>query len=451
MKFNAEVTKTLQVFRTASELDPEALGAYVISQCQTASDVLGVMLLQKQFGMTAKNGNMMRVVPLFETLNDLNNAPDRLKTLFSVPAYVGSINGKQEVMVGYSDSAKDAGRLAACWAQYVSQERMVEVAKLFGIQLCFFHGKGGTVGRGGNPALYRAVLSHPPNTINGRFRVTEQGEMITQRFGSEPIAEHTLDIYTAAVLREQFTKSVEPKKEWRQQMERLSDVSCKDYRYLVREEPRFVPYFRLATPELELRSLNIGSRPSKRNPKGGIESLRAIPWTFAWTQTRTHLSAWLGVGAGLTTADKKDMECLQDMYTSWPWFRELIDLIAMILSKTDLSVAKNYDDQLVVGEDSKKLGVEVREKLVQTRQSVLDVTQSGSILGHHVALQRVSNKIRAPYVDPLNVIQAELLKRLRAFGERDDLTEEELEEKQILQDALTVSINGITSGLRNSG
>ncbi|VEU37851.1 unnamed protein product [Pseudo-nitzschia multistriata] len=451
MDFDAGVKKTLQVFQTASELEPEALGAYVISQCQTASDVLAVMLLQKQFGMTSENGNMMRVAPLFETLNDLNNAPERLKTLFSVPAYVGAINGKQEVMVGYSDSAKDAGRLAACWAQYLSQERMVEVAKNAGVELCFFHGKGGTVGRGGNPALYRAVLSHPPNTINGRFRVTEQGEMITQNYGSIPIAEHTLDIYTAAVLRETFTKHVEPKDEWRQQMERVSDVSCQDYRHLVREEPRFVPYFRQATPELELQSLNIGSRPSKRNPKGGIESLRAIPWTFAWTQTRTHLSAWLGVGAGLD-ASEEDLACLQDMYNEWPWFRELIDLIAMIVSKTDFSVSKNYDDQLVNSEESKKLGVEVREKMVQTRQSILDVTKSENVAGHHVALQRASNSIRAPYLDPLNVIQAELLKRFRALDQReDDLTTEEEMEKQTLQDALIVSINGISSGLRNSG
>lgn len=299
--FSPEVLRTLETYQVASELEPEALGAYVISQCQTASDILAVMLLQKQFGMTAKKGNMMRVVPLFETLDDLVNAPLRLETLFSIPVYTGAIKGKQEVMVGYSDSAKDAGRLAASWAQYNSQERMVEVAGKNGVELTFFHGKGGTVGRGGNPALYRAVLSHPPNTINGRFRVTEQGEMITQNYGNTQIAEHTLDIYTAAVMREAFTKHVEPVQKWRDQMERVSTVSCNDYRHLVREEPRFVPYFRQATPELELGSLNIGSRPAKRNPKGGIESLRAIPWTFAWTQTRTHLSAWLGVGAGLST------------------------------------------------------------------------------------------------------------------------------------------------------
>jgi phosphoenolpyruvate carboxylase len=328
---------------------------------------------------------------------------------------------------------------------------MVEVAEKVGIELCFFHGKGGTVGRGGNPALYRAILSHPPNTINSRFRVTEQGEMITQNYGSTQIAEHTLDIYTAAVMREAFTKHVEPKKEWREQMDRISEVSCKDYRQLVRGEPRFVPYFREATPEAELTSLNIGSRPSKRNPKGGIESLRAIPWTFAWTQTRAHLSAWLGVGAGLSTTSEADAEVLNEMYTSWPWFRELIDLIAMILSKTDFSISKNYDDQLVHSEESKRLGEEVREKLVQTRQSVLDVTKSTNVAGIHVALQRASNSIRSPYIDPLNVIQAELLRRYRELDGGGDLSIEQHEEKQTLQDALIISINGIAQGMRNSG
>jgi phosphoenolpyruvate carboxylase len=299
MGFDSGIVKTLCTFNMASKQKPEAMGAYVISQAQTASDVLAVMLLQKTFGMTSSKGNMMRVVPLFETLDDLVNAPDVLETLFSMPYYVGNVKGRQEVMVGYSDSAKDAGRLAATWALYEQQEKMAAVAAKHGIELTFFHGKGGTVGRGGNPALYRAILSHPPNTINGRFRVTEQGEMITQNFGSQAIAERTLDIYTAAVVREAFTKHVEPTKKWRKEMQEISDVSCADYRQLVREDPRFVAYFRQATPELELGSLNVGSRPAKRNPKGGVESLRAIPWQFAWAQTRTMLPAWSGVGAGL--------------------------------------------------------------------------------------------------------------------------------------------------------
>ena len=317
-------------------------------------------------------------------------------------------------MVGYSDSAKDAGRLAACWAQYTSQEEMVEVAAQHNIELTFFHGKGGTVGRGGNPALYRAVLSHPPETVNGRFRVTEQGEMIRQNFGTPEIAERTLDIYTAAVLRERFVKHVQPKDSWRKQMERVSDVSCSDYRKMVRDDPRFVPYFRQATPELELGSLNIGSRPAKRKPKGGIESLRAIPWTFAWAQTRLNLSAWLGVGKGLNPKDKRSAKELKEMYKSWPWFREIIDLLAMILSKTDFSISQNYDALLVdKTPELIAIGNELREKLVETRQAVLDVSGSKAFAGPHIQLLRGTSEIRNPYVDSINCVQAELLKELR--------------------------------------
>jgi len=440
------VLKTLRVFEVASTLGKEALGAYVISQARTASDVLAVMLLQSQFGMTPESGKMMRVVPLFETLTDLTNAPDVLKILFRSSQYVGSVKGKQEVMVGYSDSAKDAGRMAACWAQYTAQEKMVQVAKDNNIELTFFHGKGGTVGRGGNPALYRAILSHPPNTINGRFRVTEQGEMITQNFGSPTIAERNLDIYTAAVLREKFVKHVQPKESWRKQMQRISDVSCADYRKLVRDDKRFVSYFRQATPELELGSLNIGSRPAKRNPKGGIESLRAIPWTFAWTQSRLHLSAWLGVGRGLNAQSDEDKKELTEMYKEWPWFREIIDLISMILSKTDFSISENYDKNLVSKtKDLNNLGNEVRTKLVETRQAILDVSGSTEYGGPHIQLLRLSSRIRNPYVDAINCLQVELLKELRQMGP------EESEIKTVRKDALIVSINGIARGLGNSG
>jgi len=226
--------------------------------------------------------------------------------------------------------------------------------------------------------------------------------MISQNFGSFPIAERTLDIYTAAVCREAFAKHVEPTKKWCDQMDIISEVSCADYRHLVREEPRFVPYFRQATPELELGVLNIGSRPAKRNPKGGVESLRAIPWAFAWAQTRSQLSAWLGVGAGLSADGSEARETLRQMYKEWPWFRETIDLVSMIVSKTDFSISKNYDDQLV-DKTGLKFGEEIREKLVQTRQAILDVTESKDVAGAHVALQRASAQIRHPYLDPVNV------------------------------------------------
>lgn len=449
--FDDDVMKTLETYQMISTLDIETLGAYVISQAQTASDVLNVMVLQKQFGMSEDKA--MRVSPLFETLDDLNNAPDVLQSLFSMPTYVGAVNGKQEVMVGYSDSAKDAGRLAANWALYESQEKMTNIAAEHNIELTFFHGKGGTVGRGGNPALYRAILSHPPNTINGRFRVTEQGEMITQNFGTIETAERTFDIYTAAVLREAFVKHVEPKEEWRTQMQRISKVSCDDYRELVRHNTEFVPYFRQATPELELATMNIGSRPAKRNPKGGIESLRAIPWTFAWTQTRTHLSAWLGVGPALNDEHENSELNMREMYAEWPWFRETVDLIAMILSKTDFSISKNYDEQLVhkTSANIAELGNTIRDMLVSTREGVTKITGTTDIAGPHRQLQRLSNIIRNPYVDPINVVQAELLKRVRSMDDDSKLSKEELEEKRLIQDALIVSIKGIVQGMRNSG
>lgn len=460
--------QTLRTFETLSNLGPGSLGAYVISMSRSASDVLAVMLLQKQFGMTAANGKLMRVVPLFETLDDLTNSPKIVETLFSLPAYAAATKGKQEIMVGYSDSAKDAGRLAAGWIQYEAQEQMIGVAEKYNIDLSFFHGKGGTVGRGGNPALYRAVLAHPPKTINGKFRVTEQGEMITQNFGSIGIAERTLDIYTSAVLAEKFVEHVEPKKEWREHMKKLSASSCQTYRSLI-EQQRFISYFRSATPELELGVLNIGSRPAKRNPKGGIESLRAIPWQFAWTQTRLHLPAWLGVGNALDCSnDPKKSKELTEMYSEWPFFKEMVDLIAMTLSKTDYSISALYELQLCEKNDKElsKLGQEIRDELIRTRKAILSVTGCDD-LSSGFKLLRTSMKVRNPYVDPLNVLQSEMMKRLRITNKageasqvqtdkNDDvdnilLPNDALDEKVMVEDTLIVSINGIAQGMKNSG
>merc|ERR1711871_1861887 len=442
--------QTLRTFETLSSLGPGSLGAYVISMSRSASDVLAVMLLQKQFGMTTANGKLMRVAPLFETLDDLTNSPRIVETLFSSPAYVGAIQGKQEIMVGYSDSAKDAGRLAAGWIQYEAQEQMISVAEKYGINLSFFHGKGGTVGRGGNPALYRAVLAHPPKTINGKFRVTEQGEMITQTFGSTGIAERTLDIYTAAVLAEKFVEHVEPKKQWREHMKKLSASSCQTYRSLI-EQQRFISYFRSATPELELGILNIGSRPAKRNPKGGIESLRAIPWTFAWTQTRLHLPAWLGCGEALNTSEPEKQKRLRDMYDNWPWFRETIDLISMVLSKSDMSINANYDEQLVdKTPELMGLGEEIRKRLQDTRSGVLKVTGCEDVTAGF-SLLTSSMKTRASFVDPINCIQAEVMKRYRKLSKKEKLSDKEKEQLEVLTDSLRVCISGIAQGMRNSG
>lgn len=438
--FSPTVIDTLRTFDMAASLDQGSLGAYVISQCQQASDVLAVALLQQEAGLEPA----MRVVPLFETLDDLQRSAPTVDALFSMPAYKGRINGSQEIMVGYSDSAKDAGRLAAAWEQYNAQDRMIKVAEEHGVEVTFFHGKGGTVGRGGNPALYKAILAHPPNTINGRFRVTEQGEMITQNFGFEAVAQRTFDLFTAGVLVEKFEKRPLPKPEWTDMMNSLADVSCAAYRKVVREEPRFVPYFRTATPELELAGLNVGSRPAKRNPKGGVESLRAIPWIFAWTQTRLNLPAWLGVGDAFNHALDKNPELIQTMYKEWPYFQTLVDLLEMILVKSEERIAANYDAQLVTEKESLELGSELRANLHSTIDSVLGVSGSSFLQSGNPVLIR-SMAVRNPYVDCLNVLQAELLRRLRS---NEDLSEAEREQ---LQEALLITINGIANGMRNSG
>jgi len=436
---------TLETFAMIADQHPDSLGAYVISQATSASDVLAVLLLQRNAGVAQP----LRVVPLFETLDDLNIAPTTMETLFDLPAYAGSISGKQEVMVGYSDSAKDAGRLAASWAQYTAQERLAQVAAKYNIDLTFFHGKGGTVGRGGNPATFNAILSHAPHTINGYFRVTEQGEMINQNFGHPDRAERTLDIYTAAICAEQHTERPVPTTQWRDLMDQLSEISCNAYRSIVREDPRFVPYFRSATPELELSNLNIGSRPAKRRATGGVESLRAIPWIFAWTQTRLNLPTWLGVGEAIQAMlnDPQKSQELRTMYNDWGSFRTTLQLVEMILAKSEPAIAKHYDDMLVKDDGgAKELGMEVRKMHAQTEQAVMDLAGHTTLCETNALLNRVLH-VRNPYVDCMNVLQAEILKRLRECDE--DAVEDE--EKKLLKDALLISITGIANGMGNTG
>ena len=437
--FSPTTIDTLETFRVIAEQKEGSLGAYVISQATHASDVLAVLLLQRDAGVKKP----LRVAPLFETLDDLNGAPEQMKTLFSLPVYMGSINGKQEVMIGYSDSAKDAGRLAAVWAQFNTQEKLAKIAREFGVEMTFFHGKGGTVGRGGNPATFKAIMAHAPETINGRFRVTEQGEMITQNFGHGDRAERTMDIYTAAVLAEKVTERPKPGEEWKDMMNRLSDISCDEYRRIVRGDERFVPYFRSATPELELSKLNIGSRPAKRKATGGVESLRAIPWNFSWTQTRLNLPTWLGVGKAISEIlESEDADKLKDMYKDWDSFRTTIDLVEMVLAKSEPAIAAHYDEVLVDDPKAQELGQEVREMHKKTEKAVLQLTGHQKLSEDNVILSRAL-AVRNPYVDCLNVLQAETLKRLRAV--------EEGKSDKMLDDALMTTITGIANGMGNTG
>ena len=438
--FTDTAKDTLETFQMISEQHEASLGAYVISQCTSASDIMAVLLLQRDAGVK----NPLRVVPLFETLEDLNGAPATMEQLFSSPSYIGSIDGKQEVMIGYSDSAKDAGRLAATWAQYETQVQLAEVAKKYNVNQVYFHGKGGTVGRGGNPNTFDAIVSHAPGTINGQFRVTEQGEMINQNFGFDDRAERTLDLYTAAILAEQHIDRPLPSKEWKDMMDKLSQISCDAYRRIVRGDERFVPYFRAATPELELSNLNIGSRPAKRKATGGVESLRAIPWIFAWTQTRSNLPTWLGVGEAINEVlASEDEETLRTMYKEWGSFRTTINLVEMILSKSDSSIARHYENVLVSDPKAVELGNEIRKIHDGTEKAVMDLS-GHTILSEDDDLLLRLMEVRNPYVDCLNVLQAETLKRLRQSSEGSP-------EEEVLKDALLTTITGVANGMGNTG
>ncbi|MBA3232174.1 MAG: phosphoenolpyruvate carboxylase [Acidobacteria bacterium] len=427
----------IETFRTAASLSPESFGAYVISMAQAPSDVLAVELLQQLAGCH------LRTVPLFEQLDDLGAAADTMSALLSIPWYRARIGDSQEVMIGYSDSAKDGGRLSANWALYRAQEALVDVCRRAGVELTLFHGRGGSVGRGGGPT-YLAIQSQPPGSVEGRLRVTEQGEMIQAQFGLPDIALRTLEVYTTAALDATLTPPVTLPSSWRETMDRLAVTARATYRAIVHEHPAFVPYFRAATPEPELATLPIGSRPARRPRKGdagGVESLRAIPWVFAWTQTRLLLPTWLGSGEALAAAiHEGDRSLLRTMYREWPVFRSTLDLIEMVLAKADARIAEEYDRRLVPAE-LQSMGVDLRRRLAETAQVLLDVTGSDRLLAHNAVLRR-SIDVRNPYVDPINLVQIELLRRLREHGDDPDPQ---------LGHAFMMTVNGIAAGMRNTG
>ncbi|KAL2245669.1 phosphoenolpyruvate carboxylase 1 [Sesamum indicum] len=464
-----EIADVLNTFYVIAELPSDNFGAYIISMATAPSDVLAVELLQRECHVK----NPLRVVPLFEKLADLEAAPASVARLFSIDWYRNRINGKQEVMIGYSDSGKDAGRLSAAWQLYKAQEELVKVAKEYGVKLTMFHGRGGTVGRGGGPT-HLAILSQPPDTIHGSLRVTVQGEVIEQSFGEEHLCFRTLQRFSAATLEHGMHPPVAPKPEWRSLMDEMAVVATKEYRSVVFQEPRFVEYFRRATPELEYGRMNIGSRPSKRKPSGGIESLRAIPWIFAWTQTRFHLPVWLGFGAAMKHVIEKDirnLQMLKDMYREWPFFRVTIDLIEMVLAKGDPGIAALYD-KLLVSPDLWPFGEQLRANYEATQNLILQVAGHKELLeGDPYLRQRL--RLRDPYITVLNVCQIYTLKRIRdpsynvtvgphlskeimemdTSKPADELVKlnPTSEYAPGLEDTLILTMKGIAAGLQNTG
>ena len=431
----ADTAEVLATCREVAAAPGASLGSYVISMAGAASDVLAVQLLLKEAGLTRP----MRVVPLFETLADLDNAGPVMERLLGLPGYRAGLRGPQEVMIGYSDSAKDAGTTAAAWAQYRAQENLVRICREHQVELLLFHGRGGTVGRGGGPA-HAAILSQPPGSVAGRFRTTEQGEMIRFKFGLPGIAEQNLNLYLAAVLEATLLPPPPPEPAWRALMDQLAADGVDAYRSVVRENPDFVEYFRQSTPEQELGRLPLGSRPAKRRA-GGIESLRAIPWIFGWTQTRLMLPAWLGWETALSNALARGQGALlAQMREQWPFFRTRIDMLEMVLAKADAQIAEAYDERLVQP-GLLPLGAHLRDLLSQSCQVVLGLTGQPVLLAHSPeTLEFIS--LRNTYLDPLHRLQAELLARSRS---REAALDSPLEQ------ALLVTVAGIAAGLRNTG
>ncbi|OXX26767.1 phosphoenolpyruvate carboxylase [Vibrio sp. V08_P9A1T1] len=429
------VQEVIDTCKIVASQPREAFGAYVISMARTASDVLAVHLLLQECGCPYR----MDVCPLFETLDDLNNAETVIRQLMGIDLYRGFIQNHQMVMIGYSDSAKDAGVMSAGWAQYSAMEALVNVSEEAGIELTLFHGRGGTIGRGGAPA-HAALLSQPPKSLKGGLRVTEQGEMIRFKLGLPEVAVNSFTMYASAILEANLLPPPEPKQDWRDLMEVLSEVSCEAYRHIVRGEPDFVPYFRQATPELELGKLPLGSRPAKRNPNGGVESLRAIPWIFSWSQNRLVLPAWLGAGEAIQfSIDKGHQALLEEMCREWPFFSTRLGMLEMVYSKCNIEISRYYDERLV-DESLRPLGERLRSQLQKDIKAVLNVENNENLMQSDPWGQE-SIRLRNIYVEPLNMLQAELLYRTR----QTETAPAELEE------ALMVTIAGIAAGMRNTG
>jgi phosphoenolpyruvate carboxylase len=433
-KENKEVWNT---FKQISKEPDQCLGAYVISMTSKASDILSVYLLQKQ----AQTKSLLRVVPLFETLEDLQNAKDIMESLFKLSWYRKLINSKQEVMIGYSDSSKDAGKLSASWHQYKLQEELRNLAKKYKIDLVFFHGRGGSAGRGGGP-IQATLKSQPANTVNGKIRITDQGEVIQQKYGYKPLAEYNLCSYIGAVMDASLNPPPKSKKNWRDLIEKMSEISTSAYRKNLNQSEDFIRYFKTVTPHKSLGKLAIGSRPTKRKNVDNIQSLRAIPWVFAWTQIRLMLPAWLGTTEALRYGSiKKFSKTLTDMERNWPYFVSTMDILDMVISKVDPEISIIYENNLA-DEVLKRIGKKLRFQFDAL------VKLHNKITPKEVVKERKEFRkalfIRNNYTEMLNILQANIMNKI------NNKKYQKLDQK-FLEDALMTSIAGISAAMKNTG
>ncbi len=423
----------------------DLLGPFIISMAHETADVLTVLLMARWAG----SADGMQIVPLFETLADLEAAPRVLADLFNLEVYrqhLATTGNEQMVMIGYSDSNKDGGYLAADWALYQAQENIAQVCREHRIKLTLFHGRGGTVARGGGPAN-RAIRAQPPGTVGGRFRVTEQGEVIAARYSNPHLARRHLEQIVNAVLLASSPAAETEKNHvlpaWRSAMPVLADAAWHAYRALVYETPGFMNFWQTATPIDEIARLHIGSRPVARQAGTlDLTAVRAIPWVFSWMQSRFNLPGWYGLGSGLEAGTP--LALLQEMYAEWPFFRAVLDNAAMSLLKADRDIATLYTNLVPDRALARRIMATIRAEYDRTRAAVLSITGHQELLDCDPTLQR-SILLRNPYIDPLNYVQVKVLHRLRA------LPDPESAEAKALREVIVVTINGIAAGLRNTG
>jgi phosphoenolpyruvate carboxylase len=452
---SAKVLDTFGRIQAAREEFSEMpVETFVLSMAHHASDVLCVQLLAKRAGLLQVDdegnctANYLRISPLFETVDDLRRAPEALRSLLEDPFYRSSLahgGDLQEIMLGYSDSGKDAGYVTSNWTLYEVQGRLASVAREHGVRLRLFHGRGGSAGRGGGPS-YRAIMAQPAGTLDGNIRITEQGEVISFKYSMRGLARRNLDTVLAAVLEATADHSPPtPEPRWTGAMERLSATAQEAYRSLVYEDEDFLAFFSEASPIGELSLLNMGSRPARRVQDPEVESLRAIPWVFAWTQNRFLLPSWYGSGTALGSflEEGENLKTLREMYRGWPFFRTLLDFMQMTLAKSDLRIARTYS-YLVSDEGVReRMWTRISEEHAACIDALLKITGADNLLDDTPVLQR-SVRLRNPYVDPLSYVQVSLLRRLRGLPE-------DSEEREGVLKTLLLTISGVSSGMLNTG
>ncbi|HUH30056.1 MAG TPA: phosphoenolpyruvate carboxylase [Rhodanobacter sp.] len=443
---NAQAVALHAVFATLHDArrryGTDAIGLYIISMARSAADVLAVLALARYGGLSEHGQVPLDIAPLFETVDDLRNAPVTLQALLDDPVYrrhLAARNDQQWVMLGYSDSGKDGGTLASRWGLQRAQVELLQVARAAGIGLAFFHGRGGSASRGGG-RMTPALMSSPRGAVAGVLRVTEQGEVIHRKYGIRALALRNLEQTVGAVLRASLRpRETEPREErWRGQMNRLAALSRESYRAFVERE-RFVDYFRSATPIDVIEQMTLGSRPASRRSMHGVQDLRAIPWVFAWTQCRAIIPGWYGLGSALEQGVAEFGEAaLAEMACDWPFFTNLLDDVEMVLAKCDLDIAEAFSALSGPLHDG-FFGL-IRAEFARTRRWLLQLKGSSTLLRDEPRLA-ASIHLRNPYVDPMSLLQVDLLQRWRA-GERQD---------DALLQALVACVNGVSQGLQNTG